>query len=60
MKKVLVIGCPGAGKSTFARKLAKRTSLPLHYLDMLRHKADRITVGPEEFDCKLGEIKVRW
>ncbi|MBD5208166.1 MAG: AAA family ATPase [Bacteroidales bacterium] len=34
MKRVIVIGCPGTGKSTFARKLAAKTGLPLHYLDI--------------------------
>ena len=41
MQKVLVIGCPGAGKSTFARALRDATGLPLCYLDMLWHKPDR-------------------
>jgi adenylate kinase family enzyme len=31
--RVLVIGCPGAGKTAFARKLAKSTGLPLIHLD---------------------------
>lgn len=35
MNKIIVIGCPGAGKSTFARKLQAITELPLYYLDML-------------------------
>ena len=35
MQRVLVIGCPGAGKSTLAEKLAKRTGLPLIHLDRL-------------------------
>lgn len=56
MKKVLVIGCPGAGKSTFARKLSEKTDLPLHYLDMIWHKADRTTISTEEFDATLSEI----
>lgn len=56
MKKVLVIGCPGGGKSTFARALAAKTGLPLHYLDMLYHRADRTTVPRAEFDAKLEEI----
>ena len=33
MQRVLVIGIPGAGKSTFSRKLAERTGLPLIHLD---------------------------
>jgi adenylate kinase family enzyme len=33
MKKILVIGCPGAGKTTFSNKLAQKTKLPLIHLD---------------------------
>lgn len=54
--KIIVIGCPGAGKSTFARKLRDKTGLPVFYLDMLFHKADRTTVGRETFDAGLREI----
>ncbi len=56
MNKVLVIGCPGAGKSTFARRLREAAELPLYYLDMIWHKADRTNVTREEFDTRLGEI----
>lgn len=56
MRRVLVIGCPGAGKSTFARRLSDATGLPLHYLDMLWHKPDRTTVTREEFDARLQTI----
>lgn len=56
MKKVMVIGCPGAGKSTFSRELYKLTKLPLYYLDMLWHKPDRTTISNEEFEGKLNEI----
>ena len=62
MQKVIVIGCSGAGKSTFARRLRGRTGLPLYYLDMLWHRPDRTTVSREEFDARLGEIlkRDRW
>ena len=35
MKRVLVIGSGGSGKTTFARRLAERTGLPLLHLDSL-------------------------
>ena len=56
MKRAIVIGCPGAGKSTFARKLKDKTGLPLYYLDRIFHKPDRTTVPREEFDQKLQTI----
>lgn len=56
MKRVIVIGCPGAGKSTFARKLRDKTGLPLFFLDRIWHLPDRTTVSREEFDAKLAEI----
>ena len=56
MKRVIVIGSPGAGKSTFARQLRDRTGLPLFYLDMIWHLPDRTTITREEFDRKLSDI----
>ncbi len=56
MKKVIIIGCPGAGKSTFARKLHKAMGLPLYYLDMLWHKPDKTNYTREEFDRSLAKI----
>lgn len=62
MKRVLVIGCPGAGKSTFARKLSAKTGLPLYYLDMIWHLPDRTTLSREEFVASLEQIiaEERW
>ena len=48
MKKVIVIGSPGAGKSTFSRKLRAVTGLPLYHLDMIWHKPDRTNISREE------------
>ena len=53
MQKILVIGCPGAGKSTFARSLRDRTGLPLVYLDCLWHRPDGTHVTQEAFDGAL-------
>ena len=50
MERVIVIGCPGAGKSTFARRLQGVTGLPLIHLDMLFWNEDKTTVSREEFD----------
>lgn len=56
MLKAIVIGSPGAGKSTFARKLRDVTGLPLYYLDMLWHMPDRSNISTEEFDAHLSDI----
>ena len=56
MKRVLVIGCPGGGKSTFARQLHLLTKLPLHHLDMLYWNEDRTTVPREVFIERLTGI----
>ena len=56
MLKIIIIGSPGAGKSTFARKLRDTTGIPLYYLDMLWHKPDQTTISREEFDAKLNKI----
>ena len=56
MKRVIVIGSPGAGKSTFSRKLRDITGLPLYHLDNIWHKPDRTTISREEFDERLTAI----
>ncbi|WP_300301393.1 hypothetical protein [uncultured Muribaculum sp.] len=56
MKRVIVIGCPGAGKSTFSRRLSVKTGLPLHYLDMIWHLPDRTTLERDEFIRRLEVI----
>ena len=53
MRRAIIIGCPGSGKSTFARALHQKTGLPLVHLDRLYWRADRTTVSREEFDCAL-------
>ena len=37
MNRVLIIGSPGTGKSTFAKRLAHKTGLPLMHIDYYYH-----------------------
>lgn len=53
MKKVIIIGCPGSGKSTFGRKLKDITGLPLYHLDMMYWNKDKTTVSKEVFIGRL-------
>ena len=55
MKKVIVIGCPGSGKSTFAKALHNKTELPLYHLDMMYWDKDKATVEKEVFLKRLTE-----
>lgn len=61
-QNAIIIGCPGAGKSTFARRLRDHTQLPLYYLDLIWHKPDKTNVDRETFDKQLKEIlqKDQW
>lgn len=56
MKKVIVIGCPGSGKSTFSRALHDKTGIPLFHLDMMYWNADRTTVEKSVFRARLAEV----
>lgn len=62
MRRIMVIGSPGAGKSTFSRRLMNIMGLPLYYLDMIWHKADKTNISKEEFDAELAKIvsRDRW
>lgn len=56
MKKAIVIGCPGSGKTTFAVKLNEITGLPLYHLDAIWHKPDKTHIPREEYDKRVAEI----
>lgn len=53
MKKVIIVGCPGSGKSTFARALHELTHLPVVHLDLLFWNADKTSVTREVFVQRL-------
>ena len=56
MKRIIIIGCPGSGKTTLALSLHKITGLPLYHLDTIWHKPDRTHISREEFDVRLADI----
>lgn len=56
MRRVLVIGCPGAGKSTLTRALAETLGLPAVYLDRLWWKSGWINRTEGEFDALLDAV----
>ena len=55
MKKIIVIGCPGSGKSTFAKQLHSITGIPLYHLDMMYWNADRTIVDKAVFRERLTD-----
>lgn len=56
MQKIMVIGCPGSGKSTFSRALHQKTGLPLCHLDMLYWNSDKTTVEKSVFLARLCDV----
>ena len=61
-KRILIIGCPGSGKSTFARAMQEITRIPLFHLDMLYWNPDKTTVEKSVFLERLSDVlqKDRW
>lgn len=54
--RIIILGAPGSGKSTFASALQEKTGLPLYHLDNIWWKADRTHISRAEFDRRLREI----
>lgn len=53
MKKILVIGCPGSGKSTFSLKLAKKYSYDVLHLDYIYHIDNERQISKQELREKI-------
>jgi adenylate kinase family enzyme len=54
MKRVIVIGSGGAGKSTFSRRLGEITGLPVIHLDRLFWRSGWIPTPKEEWDERIS------
>src|SRR5262249_9227210 len=62
MRRVLVIGPAGAGKSTFAREFGARVGLPVVHLDRLYWRPGWNPTPPEEWEAVVREqlARERW
>jgi adenylate kinase family enzyme len=56
LKRVLIIGSGGAGKTTFAKQLAERTGLPLVHLDRLYWRAGWNPTPPEAWRAAVAQL----
>lgn len=56
MEKIIVIGCPGSGKSTFSRKLNEIINIPLYHLDMMYWNKDKTIVEKTVFYENLDKV----
>ncbi len=56
MKRILVIGCPESGKTVFAKRLKRKTGLPLYHLDdMMFWRRGRHTMINNKGYVRLSE-----
>jgi adenylate kinase family enzyme len=55
-RRVLVIGSGGAGKSTFARELARQTGLPLIHLDLHYWKPGWVQTPNDEWEQHVRHL----
>ena len=62
MDRIVVIGCGGAGKSTFSQQLGEALDIPVHHLDRVFWKPGWERVSREEFAQAQEEIMAqpRW
>ena len=62
MNRIIVIGCPGSGKSTFSKALHKITGIPLFHLDMMYWNSDKTIVDKAVFHERLLNVlqKSEW
>lgn len=62
MKRIMIIGCSGCGKTTLAGQLAEKLHLPLVHLDVLNWRDGWTPVSKEAFNALLSAevVKPEW
>ena len=55
-EKIVVVGVSASGKTTFSRKLATKTNLPVFFVDSIMWKPGWNHIGDEEMVKRLNEI----
>ena len=59
MKKIVVLGCGGSGKSTFSKKLGVLLDIPIYHLDTFYWKPGWKALNELEFDKVLNELVIK-
>ena len=55
-KKILVIGCPGSGKSYLAKSLSQKTNIPCFHIDNLYWNIDKTHINRDDLIDKYQDI----
>lgn len=54
--KIIVIGCPGSGKSFFSKNLSEKTKIPVYHMDNIFWNEDRTSITKIELMVSVEKI----